>query len=408
MKPEVKKHGAMKRVWLVALTSLVVLAGCHSFKKENVQPPTPLAKDFKPTTQVTKLWTTSVGDGAGDSGVRLRPAFADGVLYAASTDGKVAAFDAASGKTLWSKSSRTQGWFGWGDKKRADALYAGGPAAAGDLVVVGTLDGHIYGINAKDGSPRWESVVNSEVISAPVISGNLVIARTQDGRLYGFDSSNGERRWVYDQDSVPLLSLRGNGPLMVANGVVFYGSDAGKLVALRLDNGEKLWEQSLSSGEGRTEIERLSDADGAILLQGNTLYGAAYHGNLAAVDGPSGRPLWSRPFSTFTSIDASTNALYGVNDDSQVWAFDKNGGADMWKNDQLKYRWLTGPAVLGDYVVVGDLEGYVHFLQTGDGAVAARERLSKKAIRAQPLVVGDTVYVEDVKGRIGAYRLGAR
>lgn len=408
MKPEVKKRGAMKRVWLVALTSLVVLAGCHSFKKENVQPPTPLAKDFKPTTQVTKLWTTSVGDGAGESGVRLRPAFADGVLYACSTDGKIAAIDATSGKTLWSKSSRTQGWFGWGDRKRADAFYAGGPMVSGDLLVVGTLDGHVYGINAKDGSPRWESVVNSEVISSPVISGNLVIARTQDGRLYGFDSSTGERRWVYDQDSVPLLSLRGNGPLLVANGVVFYGNDGGKLVALRLDNGEKLWEQTLASGEGRTEIDRLADADGSILLQGTTLYSAAYHGNIAAFDGPSGRPLWGRPFSTFTSLDISDNAVYGVNDESQVWSFDKSGGADMWKNDALKYRWLTAPAVLGDYVVVGDLEGYVHFLQTGDGALAARERLSKKAIRAQPLVVGDIVYVEDVKGRIGAYRLGGR
>jgi len=408
MKAEVKKRGAMKRVWLVALTSLVVLAGCHSFKKENVQPPTPLDKDFKPTAQVTKLWTTSVGDGAGDSGVRLRPAFADGVLYACSTDGKIAAIDATSGKTLWSKSSRTKGWFGWGDKKRADALYAGGPMVSGDLLVVGTLDGHVYGINAKDGSPRWESVVNSEVISSPVISGNLVIARTQDGRLYGFDSATGERRWVYDQDTVPLLSLRGNGPLLVANGVVFYGNDAGKLVALRLDNGEKLWEQTLASGEGRTEIDRLADADGSILLSGTTLFGAAYHGNLSAIDGPSGRPLWGRPFSTFTSLDVTDTAVYGVNDESQVWAFDKNGGSDMWKNDSLKYRWLTGPAVLGNYVVVGDLEGYVHFLQTGDGALAARERLSKKAIRAQPLVVGDIVYVEDVKGRIGAYRLGGR
>lgn len=408
MKAEVKKRGAMKRVWLVALTSLVVLAGCHSFKKENVQPPTPLDKDFKPTAQVTKLWTTSVGDGAGDSGVRLRPAFADGVLYACSTDGKIAAIDATSGKTLWSKSSRTKGWFGWGDKKRADALYAGGPMVAGDLLVVGTLDGHVYGINAKDGSPRWESVVNSEVISSPVISGNLVIARTQDGRLYGFDSATGERRWVYDQDTVPLLSLRGNGPLLVANGVVFYGNDSGKLVALRLDNGEKLWEQTLASGEGRTEIDRLADADGSILLSGTTLFGAAYHGNLSAIDGPSGRPLWGRPFSTFTSLDVTDTAVYGVNDESQVWAFDKNGGSDMWKNDSLKYRWLTGPAVLGNYVVVGDLEGYVHFLQTGDGALAARERLSKKAIRAQPLVVGDIVYVEDVKGRIGAYRLGGR
>lgn len=412
MKPEVMKRGAMKpgamkRVLLVALTSLVALAGCHSFKKENVQPPTPLAKDFKPTVQVTRVWTNSVGEGAGESGVRLRPAFADGVLYAASTDGKIAAIDAASGKTLWSKSSRTQGWFGWGDKKRADALYAGGPMVSGDLLVVGTLDGHVYGINAKDGSPRWESVVNSEVVASPFISGNLVIARTADGRLYGFDSATGERRWVYDQGSVPLLSLRGEGPLLVANGVVFFGSDDGKLVALRLDTGDKLWEQRLASGEGRTEIDRLSDADGGILLDGSTLFGAAYHGNLVAVDGPSGRPLWGRPFSTFTSLDISNNAIFGVDADSQVWAFDKNGGADMWKNDKLKYRWLTGPAVQGDYVVVGDLEGYVHWLQTGDGALAARERLSKKPIRAQPLVVGDTVFVVDVKGRIGAYRLAA-
>jgi len=397
----------MKRFLLITLASLVALAGCHSFKKENVQPPTPLAKDFKPTLQVTRLWRTSVGEGAGVSGARLRPAVADGVLYADSTDGKLVAIDATSGKTLWTKSSRTHGWFGWGDKKRKDALYAGGPAVGGDLLAVGTLDGHVYGVNAKDGSPRWEAELNAEVLASPVIVGDLVVVRTGDGRVYALDGTSGARRWVYDQGSVPLLSLRGNGPLLAANGVLFFGSDDGKLVALRQDNGSKLWEQKLSSGEGRTEIDRLNDVDGAILLDGATLYGAAYHGNLVAVDGPSGRPLWSHPFSSFGSLAVSGNAIFGVNDQSQVWAFDKNGGADMWKNDALKYRWLTAPAVQGDYVVVGDMEGYVHWLQTGDGALAARERLSKKAIRAQPLVVGDTVYVEDVEGRIGAYRLAA-
>jgi len=397
----------MKRFLLITLASLVTLAGCHSFKKENVQPPTPLVKDFKPTAQVTRLWRTSVGEGAGTSGARLRPAVVDGVLYAASTDGKLVAIDAGSGKSLWSKSSRTHGWFGWGDKKRKDAQYAGGPAVSGNLLAVGTLDGHVYAVNAKDGSPRWDIEVSGEVLASPVIVGDLVVVRTGDGRVYALDAATGQRRWVYDQGSVPLLSLRGNGPMLAANGVLFFGSDDGKLVALRQDNGTKLWEQKLASGEGRTEIDRLNDADGAILLDGSTLYGTAYHGNLAAVDGPSGRPLWTHPFSSFESLAVSANAVFGVNDESQVWAFDKNGGADMWKNDALKYRWLSGPAVQGDYVVVGDLEGYVHWLQTSDGALAARERLSKKAIRAQPLVVGDIVYVEDVEGRIGAYRLSS-
>jgi len=396
-----------KSVWLVALGSLVLLAGCNSFKKKNLEPPTPLEKHFTPTVQVSKAWTARIGDGAGISGVRLRPTVVDGVLYADSTDGKIAAFDAASGKKLWEKSTRTKGWFGWGDKKRPDALYAGGPAVAGDLLAVGTLDGHVYAMSAKDGSQRWAAELDSEVIAAPAISGDLVIVRTQDGRVFGLDAATGKRRWVYDQGNVPTLSLRGNGSPLAANGVVFIGSDDGKLVALRQDNGEKLWEQRLASGEGRTDIERLNDADGAILLDGSTLYGAAYHGNLTAIDGPSGRPLWSRAFSSYTSLAIGGNAVYGVNDQGEVWAFDRSGGADMWKNDKLKYRWLTGPAVQGDYVVVGDMYGYVHWLQAGDGALAARVRLSKKAIEAQPLVVGDTVYVEDVKGHIGAYRLAA-
>lgn len=398
----------MKRFLVITLTSLVALAGCHSFKKENVQPPTPLAKDFKPTVQVTRLWRTKVGEGAGVSGARLRPTVVDGVLYADSTDGKLVALDATTGKTIWSKSSRTHGWFGWGDAKRADALYAGGPAVSGDLLAVGTLDGHVYAVSAKDGSPRWEAELKSEVLTAPIIEGDLVIVRTSDGRIYGLDTKSGDRRWVYDEGTVPLLSLRGNGPLLSANGVVFFGSDDGKLVALRQDNGSKLWEQRLASGEGRTDIDHLSDIDGAILLDGANLYAAAYHGKLMAVDGPSGRPLWSHPFSSFGSLAVSGNAIFGVDDQSQVWAFDKSGGADMWKNEALKYRWVTGPAVQGNYVVVGDLDGYVHWLQTGDGALAARERLSKKPIRSQPLVVGDVVYVEDVDGHIGAYRLAAR
>lgn len=399
----------MKRFGLIVLTaSLVALAGCHSFKKENIQPPTPLDKNFKPTVQVTQVWKTRVGHGAGVSGVRMQPTVVDGVLYAASTDGAIGAYDAATGKTIWEKKTRTHGWFGWGDKKRPDAFYSGGPAVSGDLMAIGTLDGHVYGLNVKDGSQRWISALPSEVIDSPTIAGPLTIVRTQDGRIYGLDSSTGERRWVNDQGSVPLLSLRGNGPLLVANGVVFLGSDDGKLIALRLDNGDKLWEQKLASGEGRTDIDRMNDADGTVLLDGSTLYAAAYHGNLSAVDGPSGRPIWARPFSTYTSMAVGGNSLFGANADSQVWAFDKSSGSDMWKNDNLKYRWVTAPAVQGDYAVVGDIEGYVHWLQVGDGALAGRERLSKKPIRAQPVVVGDLVYIEDVQGHVAAYRLGSK
>lgn len=393
-----------KRIALIAVAALLVLAGCS--KKTNIKPPHELV-DFTPTANVTRLWKSSVGNGAQDSNIRLRPAYADGVIYAASTDGTVQAFDAKTGDTVWKKYSRTHGWFGWGDADRKDAFYAGGPAVSNGLFVIGTLDGHVYGLDAKDGSKRWKATVSAGVISAPAIVGKRVIVRTNDGKVFCLNADDGKQLWVYDQSTVPLLSLRGNGPVMVAKGVVFFGSDDGQLVAVRLDNGEKLWSLPLASGEGRTDIDRMDDADGTVLLSGNTLYASAYHGRLLAVNGPTARPLWKHDFSTYVSMDISGNALIAVDDASNVWAFDTASGSDLWKQDKLQWRWLSGPAVQGDYVVVGDLQGYLHWMQVGDGKFAARTRFSHDAIRAQPLVVGDTVYVEDVDGHIGAYRIHA-
>jgi outer membrane protein assembly factor BamB len=394
---------------LSLLAVLPAFTGCGLISKiingkDNLQPPHELT-DFKPTVQVQRLWKAGIGDGAGRSGVRLAPAYADGKLYVASVDGKLAALDASTGKTIWRDDTRTRGWFGFGHKRYPDALYAGGPAVSGDLLVVGTLDGHVYGMDAATGKQRWAAEVSDEVVSRPTIDNGVVYARTNDGRIYALDAATGERKWVNDQSEVPLLSLRGNGPLLVAHGVVFYGSDDGKVVALRSDTGSAQWQQPVAKGEGRSDIEKLDDADGTLQLSGSTLYATAYHGQLVSIDAPSGRINWNRPFSSYVGVGIAGNQVIGVDDKSQVWALDASNGADMWKTDGLEYRWLTAPAVQGHYAVVGDLEGYVHWLDLKDGSFAARERLSRNAIRARPLVVGDTVFVEDVEGDIAAYRI---
>jgi outer membrane protein assembly factor BamB len=389
----------MKRILLTAAVTLFALAACHSNKDSNIQPPKALT-DITPTVSVHKVWETQVGNGASNSGVRMRPTYADGVLYAAGTNGVIVALDASTGKTLWRKKSEGRGWFGWGkDKHRKDTQYSGGPGVGKGTVAIGTLDGHVYGLDAKTGKQRWKTTVSAEVITPPVVLSDITVVRTNDGNIYGLDTATGKQKWLYDQDSVPALSLRGNGPLLVARGVVFFGTDDGKLVAIRLDNGEKLWDLPLATGEGRTDI--------SILLDGTTLYASAYHGELTAVNGPSGRPGWHRPFSTYTSLDIGGNTLVGVDDKSNVWAFDKNSGSDLWKQNALEWRWLSAPAVQNRYVVVGDLKGYVHWLNISNGKIAARERLSHEAIRSQPLVVGSMVYVEDVDGDIAAYRLGS-
>jgi outer membrane protein assembly factor BamB len=232
-----------------------------------------------------------------------------------------------------------------------------------------------------------------------------VYVRTNSSYVYAFDANTGERKWLNDQGNVPLLSLRGNGPLLAGHGVVMFGTDDGNLQALLADSGASVWKIPVTKGLGRTDIQKLNDADDTLQLDGTTLYATAYHGDLVAVDASQGQVLWDRPFSSYVGVAVGEDGLVGVDDDSLVWAFSKNGGGDMWKQDALQYHWLTAPAIQGQYAVVGGVEGYVHWLDLSDGKLAARIRMSKDPIRARPVVNGDMVYVEDVEGRITAYRI---
>lgn len=406
----------MKRRHLLLLplcVAVLALSGCGLWNKifkhsDNLEPPKPLVA-FTPTLQVQEIWSTRIGDGAGRSGVRLQPAYADGKLYVVSTNGRIEALDAATGKRIWEESTSVGDgiWPFRHRKPGPDARYAGGPAVLGSLLVVGTLDGHVYGMDAATGKQLWSAEVDDEVISPPAIEAGTVYVRTNSGYVYAFNANNGEREWLYDQASVPALSLRGNGPLLAGHGAVIFGSDDGHVVVLRSDTGTVLWDMPITKGTGRSDIQKLGDADDTLQLDGSTLYATAYHGELAAIDAAQGQVLWDRPFSSYVGVGLADASVVGVDDNSVVWSFSRNGGGDLWKQDALQYHWLTAPVIQGKYAVVGGVQGYVHWLDVSDGKLAARVRLSKDPIRARPVVNGDTVYVEDVEGRVAAYRISS-
>lgn len=385
----------MRRLTLAVGIAALALGGCGWFgsksaKKENIQPPKPLV-ELVPTLNVQKTWDASVGDGAGKSGVRIAPAVADGKVYTISVDGVVAAFDAANGKSLWRTKSKLE--------------LAGGPAVDGGLVLAGSLNGEVAAYDAASGAERWTTKVSSEVISAPALSLGVAVVRSNDGHLFGLDANDGTRKWTYDRTTVPLLSLRGNGAPLIDGSVVYDGADNGKVIALRLDNGATLWEQTVAIGEGRSEVERLNDVDGELALDGGVIYAAGYRGSVVALSVNLGRPQWTRELSSYTGVGVGASQVFAVDADSNVWALDRAGGSSMWKQDAFQYRWLSAPTVQGDYLVVGDVEGFVHWLSQADGKEVARQRLSKNPIRARPIVAGDSVFVADEKGRLAAYRI---
>jgi len=394
----------IKRFATVAMLGMA-LSGCSTVKgwfagkdaeAKKALEPAELVK-FEPTVQVERLWSVNLGKGEKRIGVRQGPVVADGRVYAAALTGGVDAIDLQTGKRIWNYTPEKV-------KKKPKLRLSGGPGVGEGLVAVGTLDGQVIALDANDGTEKWRAKVPGEVISAPAIGQGMVFVRTNDGRITAFDVGNGTQRW-FNPRELPALTVRGNAPITQGPGVLFIGNDDGTVAALAAADGRTIWDQVVGSPDGRTELERMADVDGAPVLEGNTLFVTSYKNQTLAIEGPTGRPLWARDHGGAGGLALSSSYVVVTDPQGGVFGLDKPSGAASWSQTGLARRQLSGPAMQGDYVVVGDLDGYVHWLQQSDGAMAAREKAGGDPIRAQPIVADGIVLVQNIEGKLTAFRL---
>lgn len=379
-----------------ALSMLATLSGCgvgslisdYMSGEDDVHVVSELVQ-FAPTADLDRVWSTSVGDGTDKQYLSLEPAVSADRAFIASHDGDVAAVELANGRSAWQTDT--------------DKPISGGPGLGAGLVVVGTSDGSVLALGQDDGKERWRASVTSEVLATPAVTDALVVVRTGDGKLFGLNASDGKRLWVYDRQ-VPSLTLRGTGAPVIAGGLIVAGLDNGRLVALEPTTGKVVWEATVTVPRGRTDLERMVDIDAAPVYYDGVVYVATFQGQVAAVTADSGQILWSRDLSSHAGISVDEGYVYVADDKGDVWALDRATGASAWRQEQLAGRELSAPAVVGDYVVVGDLEGYLHWLRADDGQFAARARLESLPILVKPRVVGDLLIAYGTGGELSAYR----
>jgi outer membrane protein assembly factor BamB len=271
---------------------------------------------------------------------------------------------------------------------------------------MGTIDGRVIAYERNGGAELWNAQVSSEVLTPPESEDGVVVVRCIDGRVFGLDAVSGRRMWIYDH-SVPLLTLRGNADLLVRGGIVFVGYDDGSVVSLKLEDGSVVWNQTIVSPEGRTELERLADVGTQMVIVASDLIVSSYKNRVVSLAADSGRLLWFKEISSATGVQVDRTNLAVSESSGDLWMLDRRNGSTFWKLDQMSNRGLTRPAFYGNFVVVGDKEGYLHWLDTEIGSFVARQRAGSKGFAAAPLSVGTTLYVLTHGGDLIAYRAGA-
>ncbi len=379
---------AVRIIGLIAVGSLLASCGLFGDKDEELEPMELV--DIDQVVKVKRIWSSKVGGKSEFLRVALRPTTDGSRIYAASQDGNVTAYDPESGKQIW--------------RNELDIELTAGPGVAEGHLVVTAKDGFAVLLDTSTGEERWRADIAGESLAQPLIKGESVIIQTIDGRLQALSVFDGRSLWSIVQTS-PALTMRGSSSPVSAGNTVIAGFDSGRLVAADIDTGTIIWESLLAPPQGRSDLDRLSDIDGSMAVVGQDLYASGFQGRVAAIASESGQILWNREISSYEGVAADWTSLYTVTDNGEIVAMGRQNGNESWRNGSLLRREPTLPVPFGTTVVVGDLEGYLHFFNTIDGEAIARVRLGSAGITADPFVMANRLYVQSDSGQIAAYVL---
>src|SRR5580704_12800518 len=379
--------------WRIAsLLAVCIVAACS--KDKAIDEPAKLSPLKSPSLKVQHVWEAHVDDKkAAVLRLGLGVAIDGNRVYAAGHRGDVVALDLQNGHVVWRAKTR--------------APLSGGTAASPDLVLIGASDGQLFAFDPANGQPRWKVRLNGEVLAAPTISAHLVAVRTGDGKLHALSPADGHELWTQEQQ-VPRLSLRGTARPVISGDLVLCGFDNGKVLAVNTSDGSLLWEATVTPPHGRTELERLADIDSAVGVSGHDVYAVGFQGRVAMLALETGQVWWSHEASSYRGLTLDGDRLYVATADGEVLALRARTGVEIWRQKVLLHRGLSGVAVMDAALVIGDFQGYLHFLDKETGALAARVQTGKTRISTPPLVVGNMVVAVNDRGQINAYTVTAR
>lgn len=375
----------MKKLIYSVIVALV-LAACAS---DNVEPPALLKDIAKPQYRVDELWSRWISASEAVLRVNLRIAHDDTDAYIATNSGKVYSFGIKSGVTEWSV--------------KTGLTISAGPSLGPSMLVVAGQDGTVLAMNPADGTTLWKVSVNGEILASPAIGVGCVVVRTTDGRILSLSSGDGRVLWKTNYDE-PRLTLRGAADPVIVDRVLIDGLDNGKLVALNLDDGTQLWQATVANATGSDELARLTDVDGDLAVDGDRIYAVGYHGQTVSVSRVNGQIDWARDLTSYTGVSTDGGRAYVTDLHSAVWALDKATGVPVWTQPEMRAHDLTKPVSFNDdALVLGGIDGHIHFLSKKDGSVIARGQIGSKPILAPPVVIGNEVLVLTTSGILAAF-----
>lgn len=354
--------------------------------------------------QPKRAWQASIDGGSNRERMAAAPVVADNKLFVTDVTATIHAFAADTGAALWS-AGITEGKLNKAARFGGGVSYDDGKLYATDGV------GDVVAMNAADGKILWRAKPGAPLRGSPTVANGAVYVLTQDNQVFSLNQTDGKVQWV-QSGTLETQGVFGVAAPAVSQGTVVAGFSSGELSAYRYENGRILWQDALSRTSITTSVSSLSDIDAAPVIDGGRVYAVGQGGRMVALELSTGQRLWEQNFAGISTPWVAGEWLFVVTDDARLVCLSRSNGKARWiaqlprfQNEKKRSNAITwfGPILAGNRLVLTNSRGEINFVSPTDGKVNSTIE-TKTPFSLPPIVANSTLYTLDQKGKITAYR----
>lgn len=349
-------------------------------------------------------WRVSIGEGASRDGrVTGAPVIADGRVYVLDAGTRLSAIDASTGARFWSVDIESEGSRSSGG--------GGGVAIVGGTLFVATGQAQVLAIDASTGKEQWRTTLTAPFRAGPTVANNRVLAISADNQVHALDAQTGRKLWS-TAGITESAGLYGTSSPAIEGPIAVATFSSGEIFAMRADNGRTVWNDSLSGLLRTDAISALADVRGLPVIERGVVYAVSHGGRMAAIDLRTGARLWEASVGSLYSPWVAGDFLFLTTVEGEVLAMRKRDGRIRWVtvldrfSDPQRKRgrivW-TGPTLVGNRLVVFGSHGQAAALSPTTGDVLDRLRLPG-SVTLPPAVANQSMYVVTDEGDLVALR----
>jgi len=380
---------------------------------------------------LSKVWSKDIGKGSGrKTRVVASPVIVNGVIYTMDGDNEVTAVSETTGDKLWSYEVRVserertrEGRAGIIERIRNPlALFrdnsgtdkesvGGGVTFDGGTLFVSSGLGAIAALDPSTGTEKWKYEARVPMHSAPVANNGRVFVISDDNELYAFNANTGEVLWTYQGIIESARMLTSPAPAVVDD-VVVAPFSSGEIVALRVQNGGVLWQDSLSSNARLTPLASLNDISSGPAVADGYVIASAQSGVMSAFDFRTGQRIWRQPAGTLGIPLIVGDFVFAVTTEGQVVCLSKLDGSVVWlqqldafKNPEKRKTRIvwSGPIMAGGRLFMASSRGETVTLNPQNGNIMNTGKVNGDVF-VSPIIANETIYVVTDDAKLIALR----